>query len=104
MNKLSVRLTLFVPIFFGIVLAILVSTLYHIRISGITIQEQLEQNLRLEVNTLVRMFERERSLKMDRVKTNLAVAHAVFHSMPLTEISAEKQMEVIHQITKKPIP
>jgi len=101
MNKLSVRLTLFVPIFFGIVLAILVSTLYHIRISGITIQEQLEQNLRLEVNTLVRMFERERSLKMDRVKTNLAVAHAVFHSMPLTEISAEKQMEVIHQITKK---
>jgi len=95
-----VRLTLFIPIFFGIVLSILLSTLYHIRISRITMQEQLEQNLRLEVNTLVSMFERERSLKLDRVKTNLAVAHAVFHSMPLTELSEEKQMEVTHQITR----
>lgn len=94
------RLTLFIPIFFGIILSILVSTLYHIRISRITMLEQLEQNLRLEVNTLVSMFERERSLKLDRVKTNLAVAHAVFHSMPLNELPAEIQMDVTHQITK----
>ena len=99
-KKLSVRLALSIPIFFGIVLSILLSTLYHIRISRITMLEQLEQNLRLEVNTLISMFERERSLKLDRVKTNLDVAHAVFHSMPLTELSSEIQMEVTHQITR----
>ncbi len=103
-KRIPVRLTLFVPIFLGIVLAIGVSTLYHIRFSRITMEEQLQESLLLEVRTLVRMFERERSLMLDRVKTNLEVAHAVFHSRPLRKLPGYLEMEATNQISRSSHP
>lgn len=80
-------------------LAILVSTLFHLRFSRITMQEQLQKSLGLEVHTIIKMFEREHVLKLNRVKTNMDVAHAVFHSRPLEIFPETITTEAVNQLT-----
>ncbi|MBU1013413.1 MAG: Cache 3/Cache 2 fusion domain-containing protein [Bacteroidetes bacterium] len=77
---IPLKLRLFFPIAFIIIFIIAVATLLFINSSIKTFNLQIENNLELEVKTITKMFERERQLKLEKVKTNLKVAHSLFYN------------------------
>ena len=80
---IPLKLRLFFPIALIIIIIITVATVLFINSSIKTFNLQVEDNLRLEVKTITKMFERERQLKLEKVKTNLKVAHDFFYSQSL---------------------
>lgn len=79
-SNIPLKLRLFLPIAFIIILIIGVATVLFVNSSIKTFNHQSEHNLELEVKTIAKMFERERELKLEKVKTNLKVAHSIFYS------------------------
>jgi hypothetical protein len=65
-NRISLRLRLFLPLLIGIILAIALAAVFLTRISIRAMNYELEQSLALEVRTIIKMFERERDLKLDQ--------------------------------------
>ncbi|OQY03356.1 MAG: hypothetical protein B6I20_05190 [Bacteroidetes bacterium 4572_117] len=74
------RLRLFSPIFIGIGISIFIITFQSIRNSNNSIYNTNEKNLALEVETIIKMFERERGLKLEKVNTHLKVMHNYFYT------------------------
>jgi len=94
---IPLKLRLFFPIAFIIIFIIAVATMLFINSSIKTFNLQIENNLELEVKTITKMFERERQLKLEKVKTNLKVAHSLFYNEKL-EITNEKiNVQAINQ-------
>ncbi len=77
------KLRLFFPIALIIISVTAVVTALFITSSIKSLNHQIENNLKLEVKTISKMFERERQLKLEKVKTNLKVAHNQFYSLKL---------------------
>ncbi len=98
-NKSHFRLKfrLFFPIAIIIVLIISIATILFINSSIKAFNKQLENSLTLEVETITKMFERERELKIERVTTNLKVARNLFNDNTFdvnettTELNATNQ-------------
>ncbi|PKP34740.1 MAG: hypothetical protein CVU00_05465 [Bacteroidetes bacterium HGW-Bacteroidetes-17] len=94
---IPLKLRLFFPIAFIIIFIIAVATMLFINSSIKTFNLQIENNLELEVKTITKMFERERQLKLEKVKTNLKVAHSLFYNETL-KIAGEKiNVQAINQ-------
>lgn len=94
---IPLKLRLFFPIAFIIIFIIAVATMLFINSSIKTFNLQIENNLELEVKTITKMFERERQLKLEKVKTNLKVAHSLFYNEAL-KIAGEKiNVQAINQ-------
>lgn len=89
-----VKLKLFLPILLGIIVAVTIFTLISIRISRREIRSTIGHNLQLEVSTITKMFDRERNLKLDKVKNDLNVLHSIFYSFKLN-ISQETYFRII---------
>lgn len=102
-NTFSVKLRLFLPIFISIVFSIAVITILFVNISRNTISESLQDNIRMELKTLMKMLEREHSLKLEKAKTNLKVAHNLFYEKKLSFTSDTIDVFAINQITKERI-
>ncbi|MBU3927198.1 MAG: Cache 3/Cache 2 fusion domain-containing protein, partial [Bacteroidetes bacterium] len=98
-NNLYVKFKLFYPVFIGSIVAIALITVVLVSKSKQEIYNQSEKNMRLEVNTIRYMFERERELKLEKVKTNLKVAHELFFRNPISFSDKEIQVEAINQHT-----
>ncbi len=96
---LLVKLKLFSPVLLGIIIAVSILTWVSIRMSKREIQRIIDNNLRIEVSTIARMFERERSLKLDKVSRDLNVLHSLFYSNNLRISSHKTSVEVTNQIT-----
>ena len=79
-KRFSVNLKLFLLIVFGIIISVIVITVFSIQKSKNEIRLSLQNNLTLEVKTIIKMFEREHSLKLDKVKTDLKIANNLFYS------------------------
>ncbi len=96
---MPVKIKIFLPIFLGIILAVSVLTFLSIRIAQQEINHSIEKSLQLEVETIIKMFERERALKLDIVKKDLKVAHNLFYADDLQILASKISMEVTNQIT-----
>ncbi|MBN1199774.1 MAG: Cache 3/Cache 2 fusion domain-containing protein, partial [Bacteroidales bacterium] len=53
----------------------------------------------IEVSTISRMFERERTLKFDNVSRDLKILHALFYQDPMRISPGSEKLEVTNQIT-----
>lgn len=88
-SNIPLKLRLFFPIAIIIIVVIVVVSVLFVNSSIKTFNTQVENNLRLQAKTISKMFERERQLKLEKVKTNLKVAHNLFYNQ-LFEIEASK--------------
>ena len=96
-----VKFKLFLPVFIGIIITISIITYFSIDRSKKNISESLENNLTLEVKTIMKMFERERALKLDKVKTDLNIAHDYFYSKEFVITDVLTEHEITNQISKQ---
>lgn len=114
MNKnyfnLSIKFKLFYPILIALVVANLVFAFFLVNISRNSICELAENSMQLEVSTIKKMFEREKELKLEKVKTELKVGHRIFYNKQLIvkdeliKVIAENQFtNKTHQTTIKNI-
>jgi len=99
--KMSPKFRLFVQIISGIIIAIALITIYSVNKLRSSIYEAVERNLTLEVQTLTRMFERERDLKLAKVKSDLKVAHRLFYNNKLVVSTQTINIPVVNQISGK---
>lgn len=104
--RLPLKIRLFLPISFIIILVVVIATIWFVSTSIKTINEQIESNLELEVKTISKMFERESMLKLKNVQTNLKVASHHFYSHKLSiqnrtiDIEVENQKNGLRHIAK----
>ncbi|MFA5419036.1 MAG: Cache 3/Cache 2 fusion domain-containing protein [Bacteroidales bacterium] len=99
MNNLYIKFKLFYPVFIGSIIAIALITLVLVGKSKQEIYKQAENSMKLEVKTIRYMFERERELKMEKVKTELKVAHELFYRHPISFSGNKIQVEAVDQNT-----
>ena len=97
--RLPLKLRLFLPLTLIIVTVITLVTLWFVRSSISTFNQQLETTLQLEVKTISKMFERERVLKLENVESNLRVANNQFYDSPLQILEESVTAEVENQDT-----
>ncbi|HPE56023.1 MAG TPA: Cache 3/Cache 2 fusion domain-containing protein [Bacteroidales bacterium] len=99
LNNLSPKLRLYLPILFGIIISIGLVTGYSVHKLRQNIESSIERNLSLEVQTISKMFEREHDLKLDKVKTDMKVAHKLFYQGKIVFSADKFSAEVVNQIT-----
>lgn len=98
--KFPVKFKLYLPIFIGIILSVvLVATfsIYNFKNSYYTL---LRENLMLESQTILKMLERERDLKFEKVSTNLKMAHELFYTDSFEILNETLKYEAVNQINK----
>ncbi|MDD5508505.1 MAG: Cache 3/Cache 2 fusion domain-containing protein [Bacteroidales bacterium] len=88
LSRIPVKTRFYIPIVTGIVIMVMIITLITIGMTRRTIYRSIEQNLTTEVQTIIKMFEREQALKLDKVHRDLKVAHELLYRDSL-EISSE---------------
>ncbi len=98
-SQLSPKLKLYIPILLGIVIAVLIISIYSVHKLQNNIYSSIERNLSMEVSTIIKMFERERDLKLAKVKTDLKVAHEEFFDQQFGIRNSEINLWVVNQIT-----
>lgn len=103
MNKKSfnirLKLQLFYPVLLALVMAVVLFTFFLVNISRESIYRVAENDMLLEVTTIKKMFERERELKLEKVKTDLKVAHRIFYGKELEFSNKAINIEAINQFT-----
>lgn len=92
---------LFLPVSFIITIIVIVITVISINKSINIIRDQIKNNLELEAQTLKKMFEREASFKLEKVKSNLKVASAIFYNSEFTRTNEYMDVEIQNQITQQ---
>lgn len=98
-SKLRAKLRIFLPIAIIIVLAITILTIVFIRNSLNTINEQMKERLSLEVYTISKMFDREKSLKLEKVETALRVTRSAFDNMNFSVTKNNYPLSIVDQNT-----
>ncbi|MDD5694493.1 MAG: Cache 3/Cache 2 fusion domain-containing protein [Bacteroidales bacterium] len=98
-NRIPVKTRFYVTIVTGIILMAMVITLITVGMTRRNMYRSLERNLTTEVQTIVRMFERERALKLDKVYRDLKVAHELFYRDSLEISPEESVIPVTNQVT-----
>ena len=93
------RLKLFSPVFIGIGISILIITWQSINNSKATIHESLKETISIELETITKMFERERKLKLEKVKTHLKVMHNYFYSADFQIKKSKDKITATNQIS-----
>ncbi len=77
--KIPLKLKLFLPVSFIIIIVVTLSAIIFINLTIAGYNDHIRNTLELEVKTLTKMFDRESILKSDKVETNLKIAHKVFY-------------------------
>ena len=101
LKKIPIRIKIIIPVLFGIIFAISKITFFSIKNSKQNIRESVENYLSLEVKTLIKMFEREKSLKTDKVISGLKVADNLYKSQKFEIENTEYETTAINQISKE---
>ncbi len=93
------KLRLYLPILAGIIISISLITIYSVAKLRSTIYSDVERNLFLEVQTLEKMLERERDLKLAKVKSDLKVAHKLFYDADFEMTKNTLEIPLVNQIS-----
>ena len=99
-KRILIKSKLYAPIGFAITFSILIITVQAIYNLKRSIYSSIEQNLSIEIETIIKMFDRERTIKLENVQTYLAVAHDYFYSKPLLIKKDSIKVQAINQISK----
>ncbi len=99
--RLSIKLQLFYPILIATVFAIILTTLFLVNTSRNSIYAIAERDMLMEVSTIKKMFERERELKLEKVKTDLKIAHHLFYEKELIFSNKNTSIKAINQFSHK---
>ena len=99
--SLSLKFQLFYPILIALVVAIFLFTIFLVNISRESIYQVAENDMLLEVTTIKKMFERERELKLEKVSTDLKVAHRLFYENKLQFSNKIIITQALNQFTHK---
>lgn len=73
------KIRIFIPILLTIIVSISIITYYSIYVTRINIYESIENYLRIEVNSLKKMFEREHELKLQNAHRDMSIIHDFFY-------------------------
>jgi PAS domain S-box-containing protein len=98
-NNIKIKLKLFYPIFLGMLVAIVAISLISVSKVRQSIEQTVVENLNLEVKTVKSMFERERELKLQKVKYEMRVARDLFLEHELGFSNQTTDLNVINQIS-----
>ncbi len=99
LSKLSPKFRLYLPIVSGIIISVVIISAYSVNRTKSNIIDSIERNLTTQVKTIHRMFERERDLKLDKVKTDLKLAHKLFYQKSFEVGSERVTVEATNQIS-----
>ncbi|MFK5857212.1 MAG: Cache 3/Cache 2 fusion domain-containing protein [Bacteroidota bacterium] len=99
--SLSLKFQLFYPVLIALLIALFLFTIFLVNISRDAIYKVAENNMLLEVTTIKKMFERERELKLEKVSTDLKVAHRLFYENKLQFSNKITETKAINQFTHK---
>ncbi len=102
-HNLYIKFKLFYPVFIGSILAIVLVSAILVEKSKREIYQQAENNMKLEVLLIRSMFERERELKLEKVKTDLKIARKLFYLKPIEFSEEMLSVEAKNQFTNKHI-
>src|SRR6056297_2980774 len=80
LSNMSFKLRLFLPILVGVIVIAFVVAFLSVQITEQNINKSIKRTLRQEVDILTKMFERERALKLEKVKSDLKVARSFFEA------------------------
>lgn len=97
--KLPPKLRIFLPIFFSVIIPVLLITIYSINRSRIINEKAIQNNLELQVQTIKKMFEREHDLKLSKVKNDLKIVHDKFYDLDFNIEDSLIKIIVVNQIT-----
>ncbi|HPD66343.1 MAG TPA: Cache 3/Cache 2 fusion domain-containing protein [Bacteroidia bacterium] len=78
-RKIPIRFELFLPILAAVLISIFVLTILIINKSRENFRENIEKDLSMQVNTIVKMLRREKALKLENAVNDLKVAHYIFY-------------------------
>ncbi len=99
--NISLKFKLFYPVLIALIAAIVVFAIFLVNISRDSIYEIAENDMLLEVTTIKKMFERERELKLEKVSTDLRVAHQLFYDKKLKFSKKKYTITATNQFTLK---
>ncbi len=89
LNNFKAKIKIFVPILLIIVFSVSAMTFFSVYLSKNNIYDSIENYLSIEVQSLMKMFEREYELKMEHAKKNLRISKELFNQKGF-RISDEK--------------
>ena len=98
-KKIPVKFKVFLPIMMAVMISVFIITYLSVREGKKAIYESLKQNLELEVQTITKLFEREKELKFDKVKTHINIIRHRFLNSDFKISEQPKSTEVKNQIT-----
>lgn len=101
LHSIPPKLRLYLPIAVGILVGILIISGYSVHKINSTARRVVEENLQMEVATVKKMFEREHALKLQKVKTDLKVAHKQFYEHQLLVFDSIETIAVVNQISHR---
>jgi PAS domain S-box-containing protein len=87
----------FLPLLAGIITAIALLTLLLTRIAIGSFEEEVVASLKAEIGIVVKMFERERDLKAEKVRTHLRVVQDLFYRKELEIRPGNESWELKNQ-------
>ncbi len=97
--NLSLKFKLFYPVLIALVVAIIAFTVFLVNISRESIYQVAEDGMLLEATTIKKMFERERELKLEKVKTDLKIANRIFYDQEINFSDKLLEIEATNQFT-----
>ena len=97
--RIPLKIKLFLPVSIIIIIVVTAATLLFINRSINAFNEEITKNLQLEIETISKIFEQEFSFNLEKVQTNLRVAHMHFYDLPLEVTNQTYEMEVEDQVS-----
>lgn len=101
LSNLSVKIKLFYPLFIGFLAVIIMISVVLVSKYNQVIYQMAEENLQLEVLTVKKMFEREKDLKLDKVKSDLRTANKLFYEQKIDFLQKYITATAENQLTGK---
>jgi len=98
-KRLLLKSKLYAPIGFAITISILIITVQAVYNLKRSIYSSIEKNLSIEIETISKMFDYERNIKLANVETYLKVATDYFYSKSFAIKKDSIQVQVSNQIT-----
>ncbi len=97
-KNLSVKFKLYVSIIIGIIITVSGIATFSISKSKKEINKSFENSLIAEVNTIQKLFEREHTLKLQKVENDLKVAHHLFYELGFESKNKFNTTSIVNQL------
>lgn len=97
--SILLKFQLFYPILIAMIIAIAIFSIMLVKVSQESIYQLAETDMMVQATTIKKMFERERELKLEKVNTDLKVAHSFFYNKELKLTNNAINVEVTNQFT-----